>query len=123
MNIEYVGIKNVSGAPEKLVFDGDPHYFEKDEVKLFTRDGANHALKCLKAGKKPFAEIPLRDALKLVKEPENPSIAGAKRDAQVQGKLEEKIAAQVIAKLKAEGWTPPVKAAPQADGKKLPVRD
>lgn len=108
----YVGVKNVSGEKANFVFDGDRVRFDKDEVKLFTRECANHAISRVNAisGKKTFKEIPLSEALKVVKEPENPSVVAAKREAEDLAKLEASITDKLLEKLKREGWQAPRQA-------------
>lgn len=109
----FVGIKNVSGQKCKLQYDGDIKVFDKDEVVIVERAHAAHALKktiLVSDGKRQkhtrlFGEVPLVEAVKLVKAPENPSLGTAKAQVAEELKMEERI----VARLQAAGWKPPEK--------------
>lgn len=109
--VQFAGVKNTSGGPTKATHGGRPHFFEKDEVKvleaglvqfllgrnILTSDGKLLTRKYL------FQSVPLTEALKHVKEPQNKSIAEAKKAAEVKEKEKAAWKAEILAELKAEG--------------------
>ena len=108
----FVGVKNVSGATKKLTFGGDLMVFAKDEIKVVEASVGAFLLSRTVYGSEdgkratltvPFKKIPLHEALKFAKEPENPSLAGAK----VEADREEKIAQRVKEELLKAGWKAP----------------
>lgn len=115
----FVGVKNVTGAEKRTSFGGDMVRFGKDEVKVVPADLGGFLLSRVVYGSTdvpgvgprttataPFKRIPLHEALKHAKEPENKSIAAAKAEL----KLEADIADRVMERLLKEGWK-----APEAD--------
>lgn len=118
----FVGVLNISGGAKKLTFGGDVVAFAKDEVKVVPADLGHFLLSRVAYGSEdgkratmttPFRRVPLHEALKHAKEPENKSIAAAKAEA----KREEEIAARVKEQLLKEGWKAPEAPAPKADEK------
>lgn len=119
MEAEYVGVKNVSGKDLILTSGGQHLPFAKDEVKVLTSHVGAHALartvyQVDKAsgqtfGVPLFKQIPLADALKVAKEPENKSLAAAKKQAEVDAKRYAEMREQILATFKAEGWEAPKK--------------
>ena len=95
----FVGIKNVSGAKIAHQYGGDITRFEKDEVKILTSEQAGHASNRVVwkngAGGQPvpayaFKVIPLEEALKQAKLPENQSIKEARdRQAEIDKRVAE----------------------------------
>lgn len=122
----FIGIKNAFGKAFKVQHGGNIFVFEKDEVKVV--EAALGAFLLTRVvyvseevpgvgrrafGKKVFSRVSLAEALKLAKEqPENKSIAQAKKEAAKEAEIEDR----VLAKLKAAGWAPP-KPAPAPAGK------
>ncbi len=117
MENDFAGIKNVSGEARKQKYGGQLISFDKDEVKvlpihtvqfLSTRSryysiegqkGLN--LKIL------FKTVPLIEALKLAKAPENRSVAAAKAALEDAEKQKAELRAEILKTLKEEGWVPP----------------
>lgn len=108
----FVGVKNVSGKDKKLNHGGDLMFFKADEIKVVEASVGAFLLSrtsyVSEDGKRtviqiPFKKIPLHEALKFAKEPENPSLAGAKAEAD----REEKIAQRVKEELLKAGWKAP----------------
>ncbi len=54
-----------------------------------------------------FKVVPLHEALKVAKEPENPSIAAAKAALALEEKHKGEIRAEILKALRDEGWAPP----------------
>lgn len=110
-DIQFAGVKNVTGAPVKSMFDGRPIKFDKDEVKVLAVGlvqfllQRNHLISDGKVlvRKHLFQAVALMDALKHVKAPENKSLAAAKKEAEEAEKKEAEMRAKIIAELKAEG--------------------
>ena len=115
MENTFIGIKNVSGEAKKQKHNGFTISFDKDEVKVvsaevaqflstrsrYISDGSKLSMQML------FKTVPLHEALKVAKAPENPSIAAARAQAEIDEKHSGEIRAQVLKALKEEGWTPP----------------
>lgn len=110
-DIQFAGVQNTSGLDLKITRDGRPVVFLKDEIKvlhseivafLLTR---NHMKTDGKVVSRQFLfkAVPLIEALKHVKAPENKSLAAAKKDAEAEEKKEVALRAKIIAELKAEG--------------------
>lgn len=115
--IKFAGVKNRSGGPLKATHGGRAHLFEKDEVKVLEA-GLVHFLlqrsiiasakiegtdRQVVTRKVLFEAVPLTEALKLVKEPENKSIAAAKKASEQKEKEKAAWKAEILAELKAEG--------------------
>lgn len=108
---QFAGVKNVSGAPAKSMFDGRPIKFEKDEIKVLAVGlvqflvQRSHLISDGKVlvRKHLFQPVPLMDALKHVKAPENKSVAAAKKEAEDKEKEKAALRSEIIAELKAEG--------------------
>jgi len=124
----FVGIKNHSGGVKKAQFGGDVTVFEKDEIKVVPVEFGMFLLSRRVTGTKeiegvgkrltlsaPFKQIPLQEALKYVKEPENQSIAEAKAAMKHEEELEAKIKADLIA----AGWSPKKAEEPKKAAAKL----
>lgn len=113
----FAGVKNTSGGDLKISFNGRPHVFAKDEIRVLEAGfvqfllGRNHMLVdgTRTVRKYLFQSVPLTEALKHVKEPENRSLAEAKKMAAAETKLRAEIKAEVLAELRGEK-----SAAPQA---------
>ena len=119
-NPTFVGVKNVSGADRKVSHGGNISVFKKDEVQVIEAGAAQFLLSRVVHGsmdvpgvgqrvtvKNLFASVPLAEALKHVKAPENKSIAEAKKRAEAEEEKEVEITDKGIARLKAEGWKAP----------------
>ena len=110
-DIQFAGIQNTTGAPVKSMHDGRPIKFEKDEIKVLSTGivqfllQRNHMVSDGKIvmRKYLFKSVPLVEALKHVKAPENKSVAAAKKEAEAAEKKEAELRAKIIAELKAEG--------------------
>ncbi len=117
MENDFAGIKNTSGDKIRQKYDGKIFDFDKDEVKVLPV----HAVQFLSTrsryysveGQKGlnlkvlFKVVPLVDALKLVKAPENKSVAAAKAELEAAEKQKADIRAELLKTLKEEGWTAP----------------
>jgi len=88
----FVGVKNCSGGKFTIQHGGDIIRFEKDEVKVMTSDQAAFSSKKVfwkgesggpSTSYLAFKTIPLEEALKVAKLPENQSIKDA-RDRQAE---------------------------------------
>src|SRR3990167_1059333 len=104
-DIQFAGVKNVSGADRKVTFDGRILAFAKDSIHvlsadivqfllsraIFASDGKSVTRRFL------FQSVPLTEALKHVKEPENKSIAAAKKAAEVKDKERAAMKAEILA--------------------------
>ena len=109
--IQFAGVQNTSGAPVKTMHDGSPIRFDKDEIKVLASGlvqfllQRNHMVSDgkLVMRKHLFKSVPLMDALKHVKAPENKSVALAKKEAEEAEKKDAELRAKIIAELKAEG--------------------
>lgn len=117
MEHDFAGIKNVSGDKKRQKYDGGWLEFDKDEVKVlpihvvqflstrsvyFSTEGQKGLnMKML------FKPVPLAEALKLAKAPENKSVAAAKAALEAEEKKKSELKAEILRALKEEGWTPP----------------
>lgn len=121
--IQFAGVKNTYGKPVKGMHGGIPWSFDTDEVKVLSAEkvqfllSRNHIQSDGKivTRKHLFTSIPLIEALKSVKEPENASIATAKKDADKETALRIKLTAEITAAVRAE-----LKAATEGQGLKKP---
>lgn len=119
MEAEYVGVKNVAGKDLVLTSGGQHLEFAKDEVKVLTSHVGAHALArtIYRVDKESgqtiavplYKQIPLVDALKVAKEPENKSLVAARRQAEADLKKAAEMRDAILATLKAEGWEAPKK--------------
>lgn len=120
LQVEYVGVKNVSGKDQVLTQDGNHLPFAKDEVKILEYSAGMHALSRAVVGLDKvsghtvptalYAQVPLADALKVAKEPENKSLAVARKQAEADKIRRAEIRDEILATLKAEGWEAPKKS-------------
>ncbi len=123
---DFAGIKNVSGDKLKKKYGGRIYDFDKDETKVVPVDAAlffstqskYYSVEGQKGlnMKMLFKTIPLHEALKVAKEPENPSVAAAKAAAVLEEKHKGEIRAEILRALKEEGWTAP-KGSERVSGK------
>ena len=109
--IQFAGVKNTSGAAVKVTHGGITREFAADEINVLdagyvqfllsrnhiTSDGKLVMRKFL------FQSVPLTEALKHVKEPENRSIAEAKKAAAAKEKERADMKAEILAELKEDG--------------------
>ena len=108
--IEWAGVKNTSGETVSGKHGGKAWSFEKDEIKVVKAERAQFLLGRsilssdgkLLTRKHLFQSVPLTEALKHVKEPENKSVAAAKKTAEAESALRAKLKAEILAELKAE---------------------
>ena len=109
--VQFAGVKNTSGGATKATHGGRSILFEKDEVKVLEAGLVQFLLSRnilstdgkLVTRKYLFQSVPLAEALKHVKAPENKSVAAAKKEAEAEEKKEALLRAKIIAELKAEG--------------------
>lgn len=109
--VQFAGVKNTSGAPVRTMHGGRQHTFEKDEVKVLEAGLVQFLLQRntlasdgkLVTRKYLFQSVPLTEALKHVKEPQNKSIAEAKKAAEAKDKERAAWKAELLAELKADG--------------------
>ena len=109
--IQFAGVKNTSGAPVRLKHGGDAISFEVDEIKVLSAPVVQFLLTRNVLGgdgklvtrKFLFQHVPLTEALKHVKEPQNKSIAAAKKAAEDKAKERSDMKSEILAELKAEG--------------------
>lgn len=107
----FAGVQNTSGATVTKMYGGISYTFEKDEIKVVEAHeaqfllGRNHITSDGKIATRKFLfkSIPLIEALKHAKAPENKSIAEAKKSVEAEAAYKAKLKAEVIAELKAEG--------------------
>ena len=121
--IQFAGVKNTSGDAVAGRHGGVPYSFEKDEIKVL----AAHQVEFLLARnilstdgrlvtrKYLFQSVPLTEALKHVKEPENKSVAAAKRANDEREKLKAEVKEEVLDELRSKGLHA---AADRVSGKK-----
>ncbi len=110
-DIQFAGIQNSTGAPVKSMHDGRVIRFEKDEIKVLPSGVVqflllrNHMVTDGKVvlRKHLYKSVPLMEALKHVKEPQNKSVAAAKKEAEAEEKKEAALRAKIIAELKEQG--------------------
>lgn len=114
--MSHIGIKNVSGEKIKQKYGGLQFDFDKGEVKIVSADVAQFLESCKvyvsEEGKrlslkKLFSAVPLHEALKVAKEPENPEIAKAKAQLAQEEKHKGELKAEILKALREEGWTAP----------------
>ncbi len=113
MENDFAGIKNVSGDKCRQKYDGKMLEFDKDEVKVLPV----HAVQFLSTRSRYFSTegqkglnmkvLPLHEALKLAKAPENKSVAAAKAALEAEEKHKSELRAEILKTLKEEGWVPP----------------
>ena len=132
--VTFVGVKNVSGAKCNVMHDGEIIHFAKDETKVVPAHLGRHILarivysskkvevageeKSYLEAKRTFQSVPLAEALQHVKEPENKSVAAAKRSAEIEERKESEMENRVILRLQKAGWKPPErKEEPPVKGK------
>lgn len=109
-DIEFAGVKNTSGAAVKVMHGGRPYAFDKDEISVLRADVVQFLLQRnilssdgkLVQRKFLFQSVPLTEALKHVKAPENKSLAAAKKEAEAKEKERAALRQEIIAELKAE---------------------
>ena len=109
--IQWAGVKNTSGEVQRFMQGGRVQNFAKDETKVVKAEDAlfltakNHLSSDgkLVTRKYLFQSVSLTEALKHVKEPENKSIAAAKKAAEQKDKEKAAWKAEILAELKAEG--------------------
>lgn len=109
--VQFAGVKNTSGGPTKVTYGGRQQLFEKDEVKVLEAGLVQFLLSRnilasdgkLVTRKHLFQSVPLTEALKHVKEPQNKSIAEAKKAAEAKEKEKAAWKAELLAELKADG--------------------
>ena len=108
--IEFAGVKNTSGEEVRGTHGGIPYTFAADEVKVLSAERVQFLLTRnvlasdgrLVTRKYQFQSVPLAEALKHVKEPENKSVAAAKKAAEAEAVLRAKLKAEIIAEMRAE---------------------
>ena len=107
---QWAGVKNTSGDDIMITRNGDPRLFAKDEIAMVdaayaefllgrnsvTSDGRVTTRKYF------FRSVPLMEALKHVKEPENRSLAAAKKAAEAEEKMRAALKAEIIAEMRSE---------------------
>ena len=132
MSQKFMGVQNASGGKVKVGYAGEFTVFQKDEIMVLPEPVARHflsratyATKVIDTGegeegkkryierKQLFKEIPLAEALKHVKEPENKSIADAKKAAELEERKEQEMENRVILRLRKAGWAPPSEQKPE----------
>lgn len=109
----FAGVQNVSGKSITVLYGGRPVTFAKDEVRVLEASQAyffsERKTRYASDGKvlsiqRLFKSIPLHDALKLAKEPENPSVAAARAKAEADEAATKALEDKILARFKAEGW-------------------
>lgn len=108
---QFAGVKNTSGAAVRGKHGGVTYLFDKDEIKVLAAGQVEFLLGRnilssdgkLVTRKYLFQSVPLIEALKHVKAPENKSISEAKWAAEKESALRAKLKAEVLAELKADG--------------------
>lgn len=121
--IHFAGVRNVSGVKVAGMHGGIPYTFDVDEVKVLAAHQVQFlvARNTLKSDGKlvtrsyPFKSVPLAEALKHVKEPENASIAAAKKANDDREAQKAELKAEIIAEIRAAGLHA---AADRVSGKK-----
>lgn len=121
--IQFAGVKNTSGEAVSGTHGGNLYSFEKDEVKVLAAHQVQFLLQRnvlssdgkLVTRKYLFQSVPLTEALKHVKEPENASIAKAKRESEARDAQKAELKAEIIAEIRAAGLHA---AADRVSGKK-----
>lgn len=120
---QFAGVKNTSGGKVNGKHGGVPYTFEVDEIKVL----AAHQVQFLLARnilssdgklvtrKYLFKSVPLTEALKHVKEPENKSVAEAKRANDEREKQKAELKEEILEELRSKGLHA---AADRVSGKK-----
>ena len=121
--VTFVGVQNVAGKPCKVMHDGDVMLFELNEIRVVPAHVGRHLLsraaytsravevageeKRYLERKSLFKSIPLNEALKHVKAPENKSLAAAKAEAEKAEKLEAELTERIMSRMRKDGWRAP----------------
>lgn len=121
--IQFAGVKNTSGDAVKGIHGGVPYSFEKDEIKVLAAHQVEFLLARnilstdgrLVSRKYLFQGVPLTEALKHVKEPENKSVAAAKRANDEREKQKAELKEEILEELRSKGLHA---AADRVSGKK-----
>ena len=121
--IQFAGVKNTSGEAVTGRHGGVPYSFEKDEVKVLAAHQVQFLLARniissdgkLTTRKYLFQSVPLTEALKHVKEPENKSVAAAKRANDEREKQKAELKEEILEELRSKGLHA---AADRVSGKK-----
>ena len=121
--IQFAGVKNTSGDAVAGRHGGVPYSFEKDEIKVLAAHQVEFLLNRnilssdgkLVTRKYLFQSVPLTEALKHVKEPENKSVAAAKRANDEREKQKAELKDEILEELRSKGLHA---AADRVSGKK-----
>ena len=121
--IQFAGVKNTSGDAVAGRHGGVPYSFEKDEIKVLAAHQVEFLLNRnilssdgkLVTRKYLFQSVPLTEALKHVKEPENKSVAAAKRANDEREKQKAELKEEILEELRSKGLHA---AADRVSGKK-----
>ena len=121
--IQFAGVKNTSGDAVAGRHGGVPYSFEKDEIKVLAAHQVEFLLNRnilssdgkLVTRKYLFQSVPLTEALKHVKEPENKSVADAKRSNDEREKQKAELKEEILEELRSKGLHA---AADRVSGKK-----
>ena len=121
--IQFAGVKNTSGDAVAGRHGGVPYSFEKDEIKVLAAHQVEFLLNRnilssdgkLATRKYLFQSVPLTEALKHVKEPENKSVAAAKRANDEREKQKAELKEEILEELRSKGLHA---AADRVSGKK-----
>ena len=121
--IQFAGVKNTSGDAVAGRHGGVPYSFEKDEIKILAAHQVEFLLNRnilssdgkLVTRKYLFQSVPLTEALKHVKEPENKSVAAAKRANDEREKQKAELKEEILEELRSKGLHA---AADRVSGKK-----
>lgn len=109
--VQFAGVKNNSGKEIKQRHGERWLEFAPDEIKVLDAETVQFLLgrSAIESDGKVvtrrmlFRAVPLTEALKHVKEPENKSIAAAKKAAEIKEKEKAEMRAEILASLKMEG--------------------
>ena len=121
--IQFAGVKNTSGEAVTGRHGGIPYSFEKDEIKVLAAHQVQFLLQRnilstdgrLVTRKYLFQEVPLAQALKFAKEPENKSVAEAKKALDAREKQKAELKEEILEELRSKGLHA---AADRVSGKK-----
>ena len=121
--IQFAGVKNTSGDAVAGRHGGVPYSFERDEIKVLAAHQVEFLLNRnilssdgkLVTRKYLFQSVPLTEALKHVKEPENKSVAAAKRANDEREKQKAELKDEILEELRSKGLHA---AADRVSGKK-----
>jgi hypothetical protein len=121
--IQFAGVQNTSGGEVHGTHGGVPYTFEKDEIKVLAAHQVQFLLDRntlssdgkLVTRKYLFKSVPLTEALKHVKEPENKSVAAAKRANDEREKQKAELKEEILEELRSKGLHA---AADRVSGKK-----